>query len=420
MPQNINEWLTWIKNYHDQAINYDLSNVTLIAAQLQVQCFSVPVITVAGTNGKGSCIATMEAILHAHGIKVAAYTSPHMFNFNERIRINAQAVSDNDICNAMQIVQACVAANANLALSLFEYATLAALVLFKQAQPEVILLEVGMGGRLDAVNVVANQIAIITSIALDHCAYLGNTIEAIGFEKAGIVKRNGILIYAEANMPRSVAVQALELKATIYQCAKDYNYSEQQNSWGWQFGAKHYHGLSLPAFAVGNAAAALTALSLLPTLVLDSSIISKTLTRIKLVGRLQIETYSDREFVFDVAHNPAAVTWLNAKLKQSVHVGRTLVILGIVATKDSAAMLQSWDLPVHKWFICAPKTMKRATPLNKLMDIVQAAQHGIVETAQDVATALKLALAQTVSGDRIVIFGSFHTVADGLNACKRW
>jgi dihydrofolate synthase/folylpolyglutamate synthase len=415
MPsRDLNAWLRWIKSYHDQAINYNLDNVQLAAKQLQLENFSIPVVTVAGTNGKGSCIATMEAILLAHGYKVGAYISPHIFNFTERIRINATPISVAELCAALELVHNYVLANNKINLSYFEFATIAALIIFKAKNLDIVLLEVGLGGRLDAVNVVTNDIAIITSISLDHCAYLGNTREDIGFEKAGIIKPGAVAIYADPDMPHSIRQQAKACAATLLRLGTDYTYEEKLDRWSYRAGAHSYDDLAVPSFPLANAAAGLQALSLLPGFELRGSIIAKVFVDLKVVGRFQIESLRSRTLIFDVAHNPAAVAWLVSKLAKHPCSGKTLVIVGIAATKDSQAMFEAWDCAVAKWFVCVPKGMRRATPQSKMLAAISLTQAGELVAAENVAQALSLALMQTEVKDRIVIFGSFHTVAEAL------
>jgi dihydrofolate synthase/folylpolyglutamate synthase len=412
--RDLAQWLKWIKTYHDKSINYDLANVGKVAAYLAVEKFSMPVITVAGTNGKGSCIASMEALLIAHGYKVGAYTSPHMFQFNERIRINRQPITELKLCAAMQQVHVCLQTNQNINLSPFEFATLAALLIFKQNHLDFILLEVGLGGRLDAVNVVTNDVAVITSISLDHCAYLGKDRESIAYEKAGIIKPNAKVIFAELDMPHSAKQQATEQNAKLLHLGDDYHFIEHELSWDWHKAELQFSNLPLPKFPIQNAAAALAALSLLPALHLQSNIVRKVFAELKISGRFQVELLADTEFIFDVAHNPAAIIWLINKLAQRPSAGKTLVIFAVASTKDSLAMLQAWKYPVSKWLICAPHSMRRATPVEKLAKELSDTQLSDVQIGEDIAHCFQLARAQTEPGDRVVVCGSFHTVADAL------
>jgi dihydrofolate synthase/folylpolyglutamate synthase len=399
--------LQWIKNYHDAAINYSLEDVQSAATILQVDHFNVPVITVAGTNGKGSCIATMEAILLAHDYQVAAYTSPHLFNFNERIRVNGSPVTELEICNAMQQVHDVIVQQQDLNLSLFEFVTMAALLIFKQKSPDIILLEVGLGGRLDAVNVVKNNVAIITSVALDHCAYLGDTLEAIGYEKAGILQPNSIGIYADAQMPHSVQ-----------------DFATQHNIKLFRFGIDYFINDELPkvSFPLTNAAAGLYALSLLPQLQLQDATIKQALQILTVPGRMQVAHHKNLELIFDVAHNPAAVAWLVAQLQNRAPCTQTLVVLGVAASKDARGMLALWKIPVVTWYICEPESMRRATKAEVLTETISELQLGTVVVANSAAEALQLACNQAqLEQDRvrIVVFGSFHTVAQALQSYYR-
>ena len=258
--KSLPQWFSYIESLHAKPMALGLERIAQVAKKLRISKFHCPVITVAGTNGKGSCVAFLEAILLAAGYRVGAYTSPHLLRFNERIRIGGEEISDEQLILLFQRVEL---ARGDITLTYFEFTTLAALLYFKLLPLDALILEVGLGGRLDAVNCVEPDVAVITTVALDHMDWLGTTREAIGFEKAGIFRRHCPAICGDLDPPKSVLAVAQELSVPLYCLGRDFNFTVMGSLWAWQHKAVSHDNLPMPALPVQNAATALMALQCL-------------------------------------------------------------------------------------------------------------------------------------------------------------
>lgn len=281
----IHDWLDYLETLPSGFTITSLDHVKHVAAQLKLRKFTCPVIVVAGTNGKGSCVAFLEKIYSAAGYKTATYTSPHVIKYNERIRLNGQNVDDNDLCTALNAVKN---AKNNTNLSYFEFTTLTALYLFQQYNPDIIILEVGLGGRLDAVNIVDADIAIITTISFDHTQLLGKTREDIGKEKSGIMRTNKPVICGDFDPPSSIYQQAANINSHLYCANRDFTFTTTHNDWTWQHNSITLKNLPLPHLPLQNAATALMAIQLMQQkLPVPLTAIAAGLSQAKLLGRLQ-------------------------------------------------------------------------------------------------------------------------------------
>lgn len=408
------EWLTYIQSLHPKTIALGLDRVQAAAEKLSIQKFNCPVITIAGTNGKGSCVAFLESILQASGRRVGAYTSPHLLRFNERIRIAGQEVSDHDLVKAFAQIEHARAA-LQIELTFFEFTTLAALYLFQQSQLDVLLLEVGLGGRKDAVNIVEPDIAIITTIALDHMDWLGDTREAIGWEKAGIFRSQKPAICGDFEPPESVLFAAQEIQAPLYCMRRDFDYSLDVagKTWEWRSAKTQLKDLPLPQLPLQNAATALMGVALLQSLAgFLPGAIKHGISTARVPGRFQ-QLSSPVNTILDVAHNPAAAAYLAQKLRQTPHIGRTYAVVSLLTDKDIPATLNPLLSCVDEWFICGLEEIRGGTcemMENHLQNLGVSAYH----KASSVLKAYQLAVEHCRPEDRIVVFGSFHTVAPVL------
>ena len=311
-------------------------------------------ITVAGTNGKGSCIAYLEAIYRAQGYKVGAYTSPHILKYNERIKIDGKPVADDLICKAFERIEQ---VRDQTSLSYFEFGTLAALDIFSRADLDIQLLEVGLGGRLDAVNIVEPDAAIISSIGIDHVAWLGETREKIGFEKAGIFRANVPAIIGDPNPPAALKQVADDKQAIFYAIVNDYGYAKQEDGWQWRFGNKQINQLPEPALKgehqYRNASAVIMAINLLADkLPVAEQAIWQGLANVQLPGRFQLID-GIIPVLLDVGHNPEAVQTLVEYLQQNFPNRRIHAIFSMMKDKDIAEVLRIMDPVVTSWFFCA-------------------------------------------------------------------
>ncbi|MBE2295628.1 MAG: bifunctional tetrahydrofolate synthase/dihydrofolate synthase [Phycisphaerales bacterium] len=411
----LDDWLRWQETLHPQTIELGLERVRTVWRQLQPEPSPYITITVGGTNGKGSCVALLEAMLQAAGYRVGAYTSPHLLRYNERIRIEGVEASDAALCRAFARIDA---ARRDVSLTYFEFGTLAALELFREANVEVALLEVGLGGRLDAVNIIDADAALVVSIDLDHTEWLGPDRNSIGYEKAGIYRADRPAICADPDPPPRLIEQARMLNANLLQVGRDYDFTSTGPSWRWWSGDLHFDELPLPRLVgthqIGNAAAALMALaSLGDRLSVPLSAIRTGLLQAKLLGRFQ-SIPGPVEWILDVAHNPLGAAILATNLQERPCSGRTWAICGLLADKDAHGIIHPLLNVIDDWY---PVTLTgpRGRSGEDLAQLLRAAG-ARVQVAADPAAAGQIAQAAANPGDRIVVLGSFHTVAPVLTA----
>jgi len=412
----LDDWLEWQQAAHPSAIELGLERVSRVLARTGWGGPRQPVITVGGTNGKGSCVALLESLLRAGGYRVGTFTSPHLVDYRERIRIDGTWASEASLVAAFERI---ADALGNDSLTFFEFNTLAALLVFESAAPDVLVLEVGLGGRLDAVNVVDPDVAGVVSIGLDHMEWLGPDVEAIGREKAGIFRRGRPAIVGTPSPPRSVVEVATALGATLRLCGRDFHAALRGDGrWDYRDALGTLEALPAPALEgavqVGNAATALAALrELTDRLPLSRAAIENGLRDVRLPGRFQrIPDAAGIEWVFDVAHNPAAAAVLAGNLALYPARGRTLAVCGMLGDKDVAGVLGPLRGMVDGWY-AATTDGPRALRDTELAS--RAAQCGIdMAAAGGVCEAMRLVAGRAQPGDRVVVFGSFLTVGPGL------
>lgn len=404
----INEWLDWIASIHSTEIELGLDRIKKVAERLGDLAPACAVVTVGGTNGKGSVVAGLESIYRAAGYHVGAFTSPYLFKHNEYVRIDQQIASDDAFIAAYQKIEK---VRGQISLTPFEFHTLAALLIFKQAPLDILIMEVGMGGRLDAVNILESDIAIVTSIDLDHTEFLGKTREAIGFEKSGIFRQNKPAIIGDFNPPESIAKQAAALGSLLLRQGKEFNYQENPENWKWVTEDLQYDELPYCSLATQNMAIVLMAITTLQKrLPISSEAIKKGLATVQLPGRIQILNEPVIK-IFDVAHNPAAVSWLTKKLQSMPTIGKTRAVFSMLSDKDIASSVHCISSIVDEWYI-APLEGKRATSIEMLQKIFSDLHIQKVHAFSNLRDAYAEALLKSQSGDRIVVFGSFRVVAE--------
>ena len=414
-PTTLADWLAYQEQLHPRTIDLGLDRLRRVLARLQWQPPTCPVITVGGTNGKGSCVALLESILSAGGYRVGTFTSPHLLRYNERIRVASQEISEASLVAAFERIEA---ARGDVSLTFFEFNTLAALLIFATAGVDAMVLEVGLGGRLDAVNAVDPDVAIVCSVSLDHCDWLGNDVEAIGREKAGIFRARRPALFGAMQMPNSIAAEARRLGATLYRLGEHFRHDAIEDGWRFTFAGQTSSLLPMPALAgkvqLDNAATALTALRLLSSrLPVKSTVIDVGLRNVRLPGRFQPIAAPFGEWILDVAHNPAAAATLAQNLRARPCSGRTIAVCGMFADKDVQGVVQALHPIIDSWVVAGVAGARALAP-QKLADVLKAV--GVTEAAQadDVAGACRQAQALANPGDRIVVFGSFHTVGPAL------
>ncbi|WP_312068738.1 bifunctional tetrahydrofolate synthase/dihydrofolate synthase [Lelliottia nimipressuralis] len=393
-------WLSYLENLHSKTIDMGLDRVSEVGARLDVLKPAPFVFTVAGTNGKGTTCRTLESMLMAAGYKVGVYSSPHLVRYTERVRVqNSELLESAHTASFAQIE----AARGEISLSYFEYGTLSALWLFKQAQLDVVILEVGLGGRLDATNMVDADVAVVTSIALDHTDWLGPDRESIGREKAGVFRANKPAVVGEPDMPHTIAGVAKEKGAQLMRCGVDWQYDVTGDSWRFRDAQGELDNLPLPQVPQPNAATALAAIRA-SGLAVSEQAIRDGIQNALLPGRFQIVSESPR-LILDVAHNPHAAAYLAERLTSLPKTGRVLAVIGMLHDKDIAGTLACMETVVDCWY-CAPLEGPRGASAEQLMEHLAKG-----EAYENVALAWRAAMADAKPEDTVLVCGSFHTVA---------
>ncbi|HGY1226277.1 TPA: bifunctional tetrahydrofolate synthase/dihydrofolate synthase [Citrobacter farmeri] len=393
-------WLSYLENLHAKTIDLGLERVSQVAARLRVLKPAPFVFTVAGTNGKGTTCRTLESILTAAGYKVGVYSSPHLVRYTERVRVQGKELPEAAHTESFAEIEA---ARGDISLTYFEYGTLSALWLFKQAQLDVVILEVGLGGRLDATNIVDADVAVVTSIALDHTDWLGPDRESIGREKAGIFRADKPAVVGEPEMPSTIADVAQEKGARLQRRGEDWQFTVTETGWSFRDGHGTLADLPLPQVPQPNAATALAALRA-SGLNVSEQAIRDGIAQAILPGRFQIVSESPR-VILDVAHNPHAAEYLTGRLKMLPKRGRVLAVIGMLHDKDIAGTLAWLKSVVDDWY-CAPLEGPRGATAEQLLEHL-----GKGSVYDSVALAWHAALADARPEDTVLVCGSFHTVA---------
>jgi len=433
-PSSLAHWLAHLESLHPQGqagIELGLERVGRVKAELG-QTQHCPVIIVGGTNGKGSSCAYLEHILSFAGYRTGCYTSPHLLAYNERVRLDRTAVDDARLCDAFARVEAARVAAGDVALTWFEFGTLAAWEVFATANVEVAILEVGLGGRLDAVNVYEPDVAVVTGVAVDHTDWLGADRESIGREKAGIFRAGKPAICADAKPPQSLIDHAAAIAADLRLIGRDFGYFGDKTQWTWwsrndaarsDSALTRRGGLANPGLRgsqqLANASAALAALAALKTtLPVDMQSIRRGLIEVELSGRFQIVP-GKPPIVLDVAHNPQAAGVLAANLGDTGFYANTHAVVGMLADKDLIGVLAALKGRISRWY-CATLAVPRGARAETLAAIIGGADGpgGTVACFPDVAAAFAAARRAAGEDDRILAFGSFYTVAAAMRALK--
>jgi dihydrofolate synthase/folylpolyglutamate synthase len=425
VPLSLEQWLAHQTLVHPQAIDLGLERLRRVQERLGWRQPTIPVITVAGTNGKGSVSAYCAAILAAAGYRVGTFTSPHLRDYRERIRINDAEVSAEALVAAFERIES---ARGEVGLTFFEYNTLAALLVFESAQLDAWILEVGMGGRLDAVNVVDPDVAVVVSIGMDHQEYLGTTLEAIAREKAGIFRRGRPAVLGSSDMPAAVAECARALGAPLKRPGIEYSFGSDGGTWHYQ-GSRWNLGLLPPPALLGdtqyaNAATAIAALEEIDgRLNIPAAAVARGLEETRLVARFQVIepiVAHAPTWILDVAHNPDAARVLAENLRDSrrrrtpAAGGRTLAVCGILADKDAAGIASELRECIDAWW-CVPTEGERGRSGAALAQTVASRVAAPVGAADSIGAGCAAAQAAALPDDRIVVFGSFHVVGPALD-----
>jgi dihydrofolate synthase/folylpolyglutamate synthase len=422
--KTLSDWLAHCEQLHPKSIDMGLERVRAVADRMQIQ-FACPVITVAGTNGKGSTCAMLESILLQAGYRTGTYTSPHLVRFEERLRLSGDPVDAAKLVASFEAVEkARVQNDVEISLTYFEFSTLAILDVMARAKLDVVILEVGLGGRLDAVNIVDADCAIITSVDLDHMELLGTDRELIGREKAGIMRTGRPVVVSDPMPPQSIIDYATEIDADLWRFGVDFNVSGDKQQWGWAGRGRRYSGLAYPALRganqLVNAAGVLAALAAVrQRLPVTAQAVRNGLAFVELPGRFQIIP-GQPALVLDVAHNPHSVAALTANLDAMGYFPTTHAVFGAMADKDLVPMLGKINPLIDKWYFTDLPTARAESGAGLLQK--WQAQNTRKEASglafSDPQQALQAAISAADPADRIVVFGSFYTVGgilkDGL------
>lgn len=400
-------WLYYLERLHTQAIELGLDRIRRVASQLDLLKPAPTVFTVAGTNGKGTTCRTLETLLMAAGYRVGVYSSPHLVRYTERVRIQGAELPEAAHTASFAAIEA---GRGETSLTYFEYGTLSALMLFKQAALDVVILEVGLGGRLDATNIVDADVAVITSIALDHTDWLGPDRESIGREKAGVFRGGKPAVVGEPDMPHTIAQVAENLGAELLQRDRDWRYTRDGDSWTFSDAQGSLTGLPLPQVPLPNAATALAALRA-SSLSVDDTLIRQWLDKAVLPGRFQTVSH-EPQVILDVAHNPHAAAYLAGRLAEVPREGKVHAVVGMLHDKDIAGTLACLVPQVDNWY-CAPLEGPRGASAEELLAHLPQAQ-GFASVAQ----AWHAAQQQAQKQDIVLVCGSFHTVAQVMEVLE--
>ncbi|MDD2722274.1 MAG: bifunctional tetrahydrofolate synthase/dihydrofolate synthase [Gallionella sp.] len=424
MPNTLSDWLSYLESLHPKTIELGLARVAAVKQRLGLEP-GFPVIIVGGTNGKGSVCAMLEAILAAAGYKVGCYTSPHLLHYNERVRIAKEQATDAELCASFEAIEQ---ARGETALTYFEFGTLAAMQCFIAHRVDVAILEVGLGGRLDAVNVFDADVALVTSVDIDHTDYLGDTREVIAFEKAGIYRAGRVAICADGDVPETLRDHAATIGAQLWRIGHEFGFSlPDKGGLGWVsaqwdfFGPRgERHALPLPAlrgaFQLNNASAVLAALDALhDRLPVSMAAVRQGLAGVQLAGRFQFVP-GRPQLILDVAHNPHAARSLAQNLANLPPCPHTYAVFAMLKDKDMAGVVQLLAPHVDTWLV-AGIDAPRGASAEELADVLrQAGVRGEIVCFSDTAHALLHACDVAGENDRILAFGSFYTVAQAMAA----
>lgn len=404
--RDLAEWLCYLESIHPSEIDMGLDRIAEVARRLAIDLSFAKVITVAGTNGKGTTCAFIENALLAQNSSVAVYSSPHIAKFNERLRINKCDVKDEPLISAFELIEQ---TRAEISLTYYEYTTLAAFLVMMDTQPEFIILEVGLGGRLDATNIIDADLAIITTIDLDHQAFLGNTREAIGGEKAGIMRADQLVVVGDKLPPQSVLTHAAQLQAKLYLRDREFVVDDSlvDGQWSWQSGEARYLSLPLPHIPLDNVATALMALQLLG-ISLSTAQVTQLIEQTKVAGRTEM-LHDHCNVMLDVGHNPLAARYLAQQLSQH-SAAKIHAVVGMLADKDIKNTLTPLLPYIDTWSLCSLQ-VPRGADASLLEKVFPANSPAPRLSFDNVIDGYKMAKSHADKDDLILVFGSFITVA---------
>jgi len=428
---NLHDWLTYLESLHPKTIALGLERVEQVRQRLNLQP-DFPIIVVGGTNGKGSVCAMLESMLHAAGYRVGCYTSPHLLDYNERVRIGKKQASDAELCASFEKIEQARKTQkldsrfrgndglSEIPLTYFEFGTLAAMQCFIEHKVEVAILEVGLGGRLDAVNVFDSDCAVVTNVDIDHTDYLGDTREQIAFEKAGIFRAGKVAIFADADVPLAVADHAGKIGTQLWRIGREFSFKSHQGQWDYRSTVGARSSLPYPAlrgaFQLHNASAALAALDALKDkLPVGMEAVRRGLVEVALPGRFQVVPGKPM-LILDVAHNPHAARSLVQNLASQPPCPRTYAVFAMLKDKDMAGVARALKEQVDVWLVAGIQAPRGASGAELAQMLCAEGVKGVTLTFATATEALQHACNEASENDRIAAFGSFYTVAEVMRA----
>ena len=415
MRKSLNEWLRWQERLNPKEIDLGLDRVRDVAARLPIQPPAGAVFTVAGTNGKGSTVACLDRLLAGAGYRTGVYTSPHLVRYNERVQVAGEYVSDDELIAAFERIEA---ARGDVALTYFEFGTLAALLVFSDARCDAWVLEVGLGGRLDAVNVVEPDFSLITTIALDHQDWLGDSVEQIAAEKAGILRADAPAFFGDAEVPAAIRARAGELGTRLHCCGEDFAIVRGGDSWSWSGAHVRLDGLALPDIAddaaLRNIGLALSAVEQFDSAIVTGANVAGLLGARRPAGRFQVVA-GRPQWLLDVAHNPQAARVLRERIDLLDEPRNTTALVGMLADKHVEAFAEQLEGVVDRWIV-ASFSGPRAEDGETTAQRIACVSDRPVEYAGAPEAAIERALRVTPGDGRILCCGSFHIVGPALEA----
>jgi dihydrofolate synthase/folylpolyglutamate synthase len=416
LPNTLKSWLEYIEALHPKSIEMGLERVRKIIQRLQLNP-TFPIIIVAGTNGKGSTCAMLEQIYQQAGYQVASYSSPHLMHYNERVRVNGQQATDEALCEAFAAVEM---GRQDTQLTYFEYGTLAAVWHFMHTKVDVAILEVGLGGRLDAVNAFEPNCTIVTSIDLDHTEFLGDNRDSIGFEKAGVFRPSIPAICGDTFPPQTLIAHANSINANLKLIGLDFRAEHEASEWHYISSNRQDYlelrHLPMPAlageFQLNNAACAITAIQCLQQMLpVQAEHIKQGLSHVTLAGRFQ-QVANHPSVILDVAHNPHAAQSLAENLHHQTCAGKTLAVFAMLADKDIAGVVKALSPHIDCWYVASINSIRGAQAQQLANFIVSNNSNATVYQHKEVTIAYQQACKDASENDRIIVLGSFFTVAD--------
>ena len=415
--KHLQEWLDWQETLHSKKIELGLERIAEVASNMGVSNPKYKTIVVAGTNGKGSIVSTLESIYHCAGYRVGAYTSPHLLHYNERIRVNKNNIDDDSLCNAFNKVDE---ARGDTSLSYFEFGTLAAMQIFNDSELDIAIYEVGLGGRLDAVNILDSDVAIVASIGIDHIQWLGGTRELIGFEKAGVFRAEHDAICGDIDPPKSLQEHAEKLGTEIFYINQAYSYRINSDQ-TWSFLSDHLNWENLPMpnlhgeIQIRNSATAIMGLSQMDKkLPVTRESVERGLGSISLPGRFQ-RIQSTCEIILDVAHNLDSAEVLAKNLRELEPVSKTIAVFAVLSDKDVCGIVEAVGGSIDEWHIsqlASDRTLDTETLKKQLNNC---SHDTAIYTHASIAEAYNTVKNAANESVRMVVFGSFLTVAEVLS-----